>query len=676
MSKPFAYWIRLALVTSLCSFTTFSPVLAGRLIERLIQRGQNGCNISCELVVPPCSPVPTCEVIECDPCAVVETACPCEAAPETSLPPIVPADQAASPKATEQANPAQVSPEATVEEQKPAPVSPAPVAPPTETKPEVATPAVPAPPPAVPVETTPVEPKPVDATPIAPALPPVVAPEPAITAPAPAPVYTEPAAPATSPSTINPPAPVVEPAVTPEVEVLDTAIDPFAEPTDPIVTEEPKTSAEGEDTDSTDLFGEPATDNVGAPETTDAGLDDLFDEPEAANPLDEDILDDAVEDIDPNAESVDDLFGSGEADDAAPVEAEMTDEPAIDDAIEATVEEDADATDVDDLFGDESTPTTANPEVEAEIEAEVPEDASADDAFSDLFDDENDEVAAPAETDLDDVLNQDDAVDIFAPAEADDEDTLDLFGEEPSQEAAPIEEPADDADLEDVFGEKPAAQDNAPGVDDQNSDDATLQELFNNNDDSTAPTPDIDDAFEGLFDTPSDSSTSIRNSDRPLAEANIEHDSTAGKPVSTDDASNTLEKFNNQFDHLPSAVDQDAPVDASNGDAEVQAPASEDLETLFGISQFQAPEKFTGAEFKTWVDNTGTYQVKARLAMIYSDKIKLVKESGKTTTVPLNRLSDRDFSYVQWVASSLMNTNNGTKLVKHETVAEENESLR
>ena len=89
----------------------------------------------------------------------------------------------------------------------------------------------------------------------------------------------------------------------------------------------------------------------------------------------------------------------------------------------------------------------------------------------------------------------------------------------------------------------------------------------------------------------------------------------------------------------------------------------DDLDKLFGIGSFTPPPQFQGAEYKTWVDNTGTYTVSGRLSMIYSDKVKILKENGKTTTVPLNRLSDRDFAYVQWVASSLT-TESTAKLVK------------
>ena len=74
---------------------------------------------------------------------------------------------------------------------------------------------------------------------------------------------------------------------------------------------------------------------------------------------------------------------------------------------------------------------------------------------------------------------------------------------------------------------------------------------------------------------------------------------------------------------------------------------------FFGIGKFAPPSEFKGAEIRQWVDNSGAYQVKARLAVIYVDKIKLLKENGKFTTVSLSRLSDADFGYVSWVATNL-----------------------
>ena len=86
--------------------------------------------------------------------------------------------------------------------------------------------------------------------------------------------------------------------------------------------------------------------------------------------------------------------------------------------------------------------------------------------------------------------------------------------------------------------------------------------------------------------------------------------------------------------------------------AKTKEPVDE-LDALFGIGAFTSPSEFMGAEYRQWVDNSGAYQVKGRLAVIYVDKIKLLKENGKFTTVSLSRLSDADFGYVSWVATNL-----------------------
>jgi hypothetical protein len=49
---------------------------------------------------------------------------------------------------------------------------------------------------------------------------------------------------------------------------------------------------------------------------------------------------------------------------------------------------------------------------------------------------------------------------------------------------------------------------------------------------------------------------------------------------------------------------------------------------------------------RTWVDNTGHYQVRARLIAITSDQVRLLKDTGTTTTVPMHRLSEQDRGYV------------------------------
>jgi hypothetical protein len=108
--------------------------------------------------------------------------------------------------------------------------------------------------------------------------------------------------------------------------------------------------------------------------------------------------------------------------------------------------------------------------------------------------------------------------------------------------------------------------------------------------------------------------------------------------------------------------------------AAVDSDPDLELDKLFGVGSFTPPPQFDGAEYRQWVDNTGAYAIKARLTVIYSDKIRLTKENGNTTTVSLSRLSDADFGYVQWVASNL--TGEQTSMLVKKNAAPNDESTR
>jgi hypothetical protein len=54
---------------------------------------------------------------------------------------------------------------------------------------------------------------------------------------------------------------------------------------------------------------------------------------------------------------------------------------------------------------------------------------------------------------------------------------------------------------------------------------------------------------------------------------------------------------------------------------------------------------------RQWRDNSGQFQTSARLILILDGKVRLLKESGRTTTVPLARLSAADQAYVAEIIS-------------------------
>ena len=49
---------------------------------------------------------------------------------------------------------------------------------------------------------------------------------------------------------------------------------------------------------------------------------------------------------------------------------------------------------------------------------------------------------------------------------------------------------------------------------------------------------------------------------------------------------------------------------------------------------------------RQWLDDSGTFKVQARLILILDGKVRLLKETGRTTTVAIERLSAADREYV------------------------------
>jgi len=249
----------------------------------------------------------------------------------------------------------------------------------------------------------------------------------------------------------------------------------------------------------------------------------------------------------------------------------------------------------------------------------------------------------------------------------------DLFGEAPATTPV-IEKPATETpsvktpattneSLDEVFGGKADAAKANPPATTPPADINNLDSLFG---EPTTPDagakPSTKDAVDDLFGEPAPPAAAPPAVPPPAADSSI--DDLFGKPVSTDEKPQST--GGGLFDDLfEPKKPSNAPTEAPSKTPAAPKNNSDELDKLFGIGSFTPPSQFFGAEFKVWVDNTGTYTVKGRLAFIYSDKIKLLKENGKFTTVSLDRLSDRDFEYVQWVAFNL-SQEKSTKFVKKE----------
>lgn len=59
---------------------------------------------------------------------------------------------------------------------------------------------------------------------------------------------------------------------------------------------------------------------------------------------------------------------------------------------------------------------------------------------------------------------------------------------------------------------------------------------------------------------------------------------------------------------------------------------------------------FGSLDSRTWSDDTGRYATTGRLMAIGTESVRILKSNGRFCTVPLDRLSAADFTYVQMVA--------------------------
>ncbi len=296
------------------------------------------------------------------------------------------------------------------------------------------------------------------------------------------------------------------------------------------------------------------------------------------------------------------------------------------------------------------------------------------------------EVAEPA--DLEPMMEEPAAVEPPAAEPDADAPMDDLFGEpaaepavadplaepEMAPEGEPAVEPAVEpdmpaepaADLDALFGDEPAAAAaDEPAMPDA---DPAAEPMADNDlfgepaaeaaaDEPAAPAENADAALDGLFND--EVKPEADPVDAPAKDPNEpDLEDIFGKPVKTDSAN-------------PADLDNSTPK------TKVSSPNDDDaaLDALFGVGAAAPAPKFEGAEYRQWVDNTGAYSVNARLAVIFTDKVKLMKENGSFTTVPLARLSEADFGYVQWVASS-MTGETASMLVKKDASPNSSESTR
>jgi hypothetical protein len=79
--------------------------------------------------------------------------------------------------------------------------------------------------------------------------------------------------------------------------------------------------------------------------------------------------------------------------------------------------------------------------------------------------------------------------------------------------------------------------------------------------------------------------------------------------------------------------------------------------TQVAAAKAQKPVDFVVVEnepMRVWRDDTGMFEIHGRLILMMPGKVRILKDTGRTTTVPLNRLSRSDLAYVQQHGSSML----------------------
>jgi hypothetical protein len=81
-----------------------------------------------------------------------------------------------------------------------------------------------------------------------------------------------------------------------------------------------------------------------------------------------------------------------------------------------------------------------------------------------------------------------------------------------------------------------------------------------------------------------------------------------------------------------------------------QEPSKEKVEDLFNEpapKDDKSTQSVSPNAMRLWTDNTGKYHVNARLVMVSQTHVRLLKDTGKYTTVPVQRLSLADLAFVR-----------------------------
>ncbi|MFM7291009.1 MAG: SHD1 domain-containing protein [Planctomycetia bacterium] len=110
-------------------------------------------------------------------------------------------------------------------------------------------------------------------------------------------------------------------------------------------------------------------------------------------------------------------------------------------------------------------------------------------------------------------------------------------------------------------------------------------------------------------------------------------------------------------------ADEEASADSADpetaDDADAASEQPEDKPADAEADPFAAAFAVPDEPMRRWTDDTGTRHVQGWLVELHADRVRILKASGRHTTVPLESLSAADRDYVTAVAARLAAERNG-----------------
>jgi len=199
----------------------------------------------------------------------------------------------------------------------------------------------------------------------------------------------------------------------------------------------------------------------------------------------------------------------------------------------------------------------------------------------------------------------------------------------PIEPAAPIEPPV--APVEETPAVEPPAAPPEPAADDMPVEPA---EPAAPTAEPAKPADDVEDLFK-------------ETDSKPAEEMPAEPAAPAAEPAKSGDDVDELFKETDDKKAASSEPASAEPMDPMN------KPSEKEVEDLFSDPSDKMAETQTHP-LRHWTDNTGKFQVRASLVSISPTHVRLLKDTGKYTTVLLSRLSQSDLAFVQQHATSTL----------------------